>query len=141
MPLLPYGAGIQFPAVGTPTGLWGPAGAQHIAEGSCRVSLPQMLLTATSVLCPSIRRCWFSHCVDCAPWQARETDADTFYISNLFLFFFFFFNCFVLPTVNSSLLPWVIGLMSGNNRSLAPSHMISFFVLAACKNLSWSLES
>lgn len=95
-----------------------------------------MILTATSVASAPQRR-WFSHCVNRTLWQARETDADTFYISNIFLFLSFFF----LTTVNSSLLPWVIGLVSGNNRSLAPSHTISFFVLAACKNLSWSLES
>lgn len=73
----------------SPTRMWGAVGTQHIAESSCRVSLSQMLLTATSVLPLLPQRCWFSHCVNCALWQARETDAGTFYISNLFLFFFF----------------------------------------------------
>lgn len=107
----------------------------HVAESTGGVSLSQMLLTATLVLPPHPQRCWFSLCVNCAFWHTRETDADTFCISDLNLSLSLFF----LTTVNSSLLPWVIGLISGNNRSLAPSHMISFFVLAACKNLSWSL--
>lgn len=127
-PPLPKGASsIHCPSITHQS--TGAGGMWHVTKSTHKVSWSQTLLTTTSVLSPLPQRCWVSHCVNCALWQAGETDAATIY--------FFYF----LATVNSSLLPWVIGLMSGNNRSLAPSHMISFFVLAACKNLSWSLES